>query len=161
MKRLCKLVCMILAITLLFSSCVGGVFSQEPQLTESEIYAQSAITFLKSDLRNPSSLQIHSMEYVSVIDNDMWIIELLLDTLEKQNEVSDVREVRYVYKIDYSAENGFGGTNREMKIIPVRNDKSSIELDGTMFAEVNFKDLYSRISSEYGSSFIDLTRIGY
>lgn len=74
--------------------------SNAKQLTEDCLYlsiaqeiCDEAITSLKNKLKNPSSLEVNSVEFKAEYNYEYTVIEINI-------------------KIDYSAQNGFGGYNR-------------------------------------------------
>jgi|GEM_PF-4880750 len=152
MKRLCKLVCMILAITLLFSSCVGGsgTVNDEPIDEEYEFaltLGMFAVEYLKSSLNNPDSLKIYAIGCVnsSVFQNHT---EVYYHAKKLYPKIDDIE---CIYKIDYSAENVFGGTSREYIYIAVEKDydivvNSGNYMDGTQAIE----GMYDVNCEEYG-----------
>lgn len=141
MKKLCKITCMILVITLLFSGCVGGneMVYEEPIDEEYEtavILAAFALEYLKSSLNNPDSLKVYAIGCVnnSVFQNHA---EVYYHAKKLYPKLDDIK---CVYKIDYSAENLYGGTSREYIYIAVEKDydivvNSGNYMDGTQTIE--------------------------
>lgn len=119
MKNFRRLALLCLVPVLLFSGC-SEKSNQEKQDTiassqhESEDYEDkaknAAVALLESRLKNPESLQIHSVSFEG-------------DTYE--NDLSFFCTV----VIDYSAQNGFGGYNRENIELYLTIDKASDAAD--------------------------------
>lgn len=69
---------------------------------------------IKNQLKNPESLQIHNItkNYSYINENGKIQFVSTQDNLKIALEKSPKQEYTIYYKIDYSAQNGFGGMNR-------------------------------------------------
>lgn len=86
-KKKCLIALLVLFLSTLCCAC------GQPELTTEEQLGVDAVNAIKDDLKNPESLQVHEIEYVmSVTDED---------------------SPEYIFCIDYSAQNGYGGYNRQ------------------------------------------------
>ena len=93
-----KAISLILVLALCLGLCACGEKNTEPEVytpSEIELCAEHAVESLKNVLKNPNSLAINKLHAVAADEG-------------------------YVYSIDYSAENGFGGTNRKTLYIHVK-----------------------------------------
>lgn len=74
------------------------------------VAARAAVTAIKSQLKNPESLQIHSISYT---DGD--IARIIVDALEGDvwaKVKANFKNCTHYFVVDFSAQNGFGGMNR-------------------------------------------------
>lgn len=107
-----------------YNYMVGGYNNAENntedyKITEDYIGAQAAVDELKGVLKNPSSLQVNSITYV--INDGSYNpgpVDSSDDYAVKMDE--ELSNFKYIYKMDVSAENGFGGTNREIYYVQYR-----------------------------------------
>lgn len=103
------------------SSLEGDTTVPENELKPEEEAAIKVVETLKSVLKNPDSMQIHSMTYCTgEYSKDMIDYALENFNLIYQN-IEDYLDFDYLFKIDFSAENGFGGTNRETYYISYKS----------------------------------------
>mgnify|MGYP002610040825 CR=1 FL=1 len=103
------------------SSLEGDTTVSENELKPEEEAAIKVVETLKSVLKNPDSMQIHSMTYCTgEYSKDMIDYALENFNLIYQN-IEDYLDFDYLFKIDFSAENGFGGTNRETYYISYKS----------------------------------------
>lgn len=102
------------------------------KLNENERIAYDSIIHLKNYLKDPSSLQIHSIQ---------------------------VSEYGIMCAIDYSAQNGFGGNNRDV-FVAYYNIDDQFEEDCYILQDA-FKDLWKSKVKEDGDKIdtIDITRV--
>lgn len=123
-KVICIVVCIV--VVFLFGGCVLGNRDNEPitPTTKSaaeieqenyEIAKNIVIEKIKKRLKNPESLQIHSINYKNTPPSEE----------EANNLPSKVdMNCKYVFLIDCSAQNGFGGMNRSEIIAKYYEDGS-------------------------------------
>ena len=133
MKKLTALL-LALVLTLALAAC-GGSQPAEPEpepepeelpLTDFEICAEYAIGKLKDRLKDPNSLQVNHLYGVENAKKDSY----------------------YVYKIDYSAENSFGGSVRDNFFIEVGKTENGFavstygysDVDNQNYTAKSFKD---------------------
>lgn len=109
-----------LALSLTSCSLVGynSPFQTEPPLTDVEVTAQVVLSGLRSRLRNPDSLQVHGVNYVDTYTGGSYYTSEFPTLIET--------DFKYIFKIDYSGQNGFGGMNRETIHVCVYNDGSVV-----------------------------------
>ncbi len=101
-----KAIGILLICVLLFglTSCAGGMsvapttteIPTEPPLTEVELAAKYSLEYLKAFAKNPESLQVHEIKYIYGYT------------------YSDGESYDYIFSVDISSQNGFGGMNREV-----------------------------------------------
>ena len=128
-----KTIGILLICILLFglTSCAGGMgvapteAPTEPPLTEVESAAKEAIIYLQSTLKNPESLQVHEIQCFHGTDS-----------------------YKYVFNVNFSAQNGFGGMSRQ-------SYRLCYEEDGT----VKINKPYTLTTAEQSS--IDPARLGF
>lgn len=70
-----------------------------------------AVKALKSVLKNPDSLQIHSISYSDDNSRVQSLDSQVVDVL--YSGIKSYLDFTYMFEIDYSAQNGFGGMNRD------------------------------------------------
>lgn len=110
--------------TVLIIGIVGGIFMRKnqepklPELNEKEQYASECIEKIYSALKNPESLQVHTIEWID-------------DTSEPEVEAD------YFY-IDLSAQNSMGGLTRDRYIFHYTSQWSYNE-------DVDGKDLQKEV----------------
>ena len=111
-----KALSLILALVICLSLCACGETNTEPTAytpSEIELCAEHAVESLKNVLKNPNSLAINKLSGVEA-------------------------EEGYIFSIDYSAENSFGGTNRNtmyMHVTKTDNGFSVITYGATSFTD--------------------------
>lgn len=111
-----KVISIVLVLVLCFGlvSCASNndntPATPEPSLSDVEVAAQTVLTALRNTLKNPDSFQVHSVNYV--------------DTYTGNPEYATVfpTSFTYVFQIDYSAQNGFGGMNRKTMYVLYNNE---------------------------------------
>ena len=97
-----KAIALLLALVMCLSLCACGGSNNTPETTEAPTEApteppvprevlglEACIEFLKDQLKNPSSLEVHKVRYIMT------------------------NTVNIYYEIDYTAENSFGGADRD------------------------------------------------
>lgn len=92
------------------------------KLTYEEKVCYYAIEYLKSNLKNPESLQVHDIK-ISV--------SLHADDINDFDKSPDEHYSQYAVCIDYSGQNGFGGTNRNTYYII---------MDGFIISDKTYQD---------------------
>jgi len=103
--------------------------------TKAEINAASAIKALKGILKNPESAQIHSI---------------------KARDYKDTGAFSYTFQIDISAQNGFGGMNREYYYIDVYLDGT---VDSRTFTDPVQKNASTLWGISPGENQVDVERV--
>ena len=142
-----KAISLILALVLCLSLCACGSDStasknnentQPPETTQpteapvpKEVTAAAfAIEFLKDNLKSPSSLEVWDIRYVEYLG--------------------------YIFEIDYSAQNGLGGTDRDTIYIHVNSSgqslysgyKSMYETNSLTHASIDARSDFSKNKSD-------------
>ena len=134
---------LILVICLGLVSCTSGVntlVSTEPPLSACQIAIQTALAELRNTMKNPDSFQVHSVEYVDTFTGD----ERMAGAVPT--------DFTYIFKIDYSAQNGFGGMNRKTIYVTYYNENDFAQ-------DVKNSDM-SYLFSEPKSS-VDISELTY
>ncbi len=132
-----KIICILVAL-MLVSLCACGstpaseqATTEEPTteapMTDIEICAEYAVSKLKDCLKNPSSLSV----------NHLYGIEA---------EKYESGKAGYYYAIDYSAENGFGGSNRDTFYIHVEKieDGFAVKTYGASSVSDSTNQMYTK-----------------
>ncbi len=155
MKKLLAIFCVIVMLTALFSACsfvssnesTESTYSQttEETFSDYEIAAEILIGAIKDTLKNPNSL----------IVNDILCYEIN-DSIREFGESSDFDAFledswsysQYVFAVDFSAENGFGGMARETHYyyyssVGIQEDDSANVLIG--LCQTKFQDQFRSI----------------
>lgn len=140
-----RIISCFLILTLIFSftGCVSNNGDSEPivpSLSEVESSAQTVLISLRNSLKNPSSLQVHSVEYVDTFTGSEELASVLPD------------DFTYIFKIDYSGENGFGGMNRKTIYVYYYNDDRFIQ---------DFKNSNLSYNLSEPKSNIDISKLNY
>lgn len=103
---------------------VSEPITQSEAEKEAALFSQAkekAISEIKSRLRNPESIQIHNVVYKNTPPEDDY------------NGVIDM-DCTFIMKIDYSAQNGFGGMNRTTAYAKYYEDgKISVAVDSDRY----------------------------
>lgn len=95
MKRLCALVfAMLMALSLVACGGQKEPAATEEPLTDFELCAEFAVSQIREILKNPSSMAVNHIYGVEADDG-------------------------YIFAVDYSAQNGFGGSTRDTTYITV------------------------------------------
>lgn len=105
------LILAVIVVGFIFQNCFSfsGLFGpQQPPLTEEERVAQGLVYQIKQNLKNPESLQVHSIKYFKRDEG----IEQSIREGETFKVLRPYADKNYYFVIDYSAENSFGGMNR-------------------------------------------------
>lgn len=82
-----------------------------------ELAFQRVENEMKKQLKNPNSLSVNNVEKSYMIINDNGKAEFYNTQEELKNALAKIEnkaEYTICYKIDYSAQNGFGGMNRDI-----------------------------------------------
>lgn len=117
------------------------------KLTYEETVCYYAIEYFKTTLKNPNSLQIHDIQISpSLLTDDLYD--------EEKDKDPNRRYSEYAIYLDYSAQNGFGGSNRETYYII---------MEGTSVSEDSFIEqfLLEGYYLSYCSFNIDVNKIKY
>lgn len=124
MKKLIGIIT-IMSLIIALSGCASlNITSNETTKSAAQIEQENfqqaknvVISKLKDNLKNPESLQVHDIQYKNT------------PPAEDSEGLIDM-DCKYVMKIDYSAQNGFGGMNRETIYALYHNDGTvSLSLD--------------------------------
>ena len=138
MKKI--LVCLIIGVLFLTSGCsFCGILGGEPttksaaQIEEENMQTakNAAIALLRNNLKNPQSLQVNNIQ----CKNTPPTGEIA------ESDVVDM-DCKYIFMIDYSAQNGFGGTNRSNAIVKYYHD-------GNVYIAFDSDNSYSRFYNTY------------
>ncbi len=99
MKKIIKLLSLLFMFTFVFCACsyVGSDVSDttEEQLSETETIAQEILTEIQGRLKNPDSFKVKNVSYID----------------SKDYTLKDNPDFKYIFKVDYTGENGFGGVS--------------------------------------------------
>lgn len=109
---------LIAALALSLTSCSLVGVQTEPPLTDVEVAAQVVLSGLRSRLRNPDSLQVHGVNYVDTYTGGSYYTSEFPGLIET--------DFKYIFKIDYSGQNGFGGMNRKTIYACFYSDGSAV-----------------------------------
>ncbi len=137
MKKI--LACLIIAVLLVTSGCSGAILGGEPTTkSAAQIEAENienaknaAIALLRNNLKNPQSLQVNSIQCKNTPPTGEMA----------EGGVVDM-DCKYIFMIDYSAQNGFGGTNRSNAIVKYYHD-------GNVYIAFDGDNSYSRFYGTY------------
>lgn len=135
---------LIAALALSLTSCSPVGYNPpdqtEPPLTDVEVAAQVVLSDLRSRLKNPGSLQVHGVNYVDTYTGDSEYPKVITD-------------FKYIFKIDYSGQNGFGGMNRKTIYVCFYSEES-------VFFQESGKLLMTYMDSSPDLS-IDISKLAY
>ena len=149
-----KITILSVALLLIISLCGCSMDSNTQPVSKSdtEIAAESAIAVIKSKLKNPSSLIVNSVSYVT---------EPCTRDCDKYKD--NVNNFQYLYAIDISAQNGFGGMNREVYYAQYRENGEIVLYNNTSDG-LNFTGKYIELyyNIGFGSVYnIDVSKLTY
>ena len=99
MKKIIKLLSLLFMFTFVFCACsyVGSDVSDttEEQLSETETIAQEILTEIQGKLKSPDSFKVKNVSYID----------------SKDYTLKDNPDFKYIFTVDYTGENGFGGVS--------------------------------------------------
>lgn len=148
-----KFAVLLLALMLMLSGCTTSDISEldNPTTTDNnqsvETFDPSGLIYdfvedeIKSILRNPNSLQINEMD------------------TEAKVPIEDSKYLYYCISVDYSAQNGFGGYDRETVEMYVKISKDKKDIFGVAESEYTNKSvefLNLTTSQKYGEKLSDI-----
>ena len=99
MKKIIKLLSLLFMFAFVFCACSyvdsGVSDTTEEQLSETETIAQEILTEIQGRLKNPDSFKVKNVSYID----------------SKDYTLKDNPDFKYIFKVDYTGENGFGGVS--------------------------------------------------
>lgn len=130
-----KIISIVLVLVLCFGlvSCASNndntPTTTEPRLSDVELAAQTVLAALRNTMKNPDSFQVHSVNYGTFLS-------------------------RYIFQIDYSAQNGFGGMNRKIKYVEYTSENNFSQYSDDEIGANAYKNSNSKSS-------IDISKLSY
>lgn len=99
MKKIIKLLSLLFMFAFVFCACSyaesDASETTEEQLSETEVIAQEILTEIQGRLKNPDSFKVKNVSYID----------------SKDYTLKDNPDFKYIFKVDYTGENGFGGVS--------------------------------------------------
>ena len=99
MKKSIKLLSLLFVFAFVFCACSyaesDASETTEEQLSETEVIAQEILTEIQGRLKNPDSFKVKNVSYID----------------SKDYTLKDNPDFKYIFKVDYTGENGFGGVS--------------------------------------------------
>lgn len=128
------------------SSLEGDTIVPENELKPEEEAAIKVVETLKSVLKNPDSMQIHSISYCDCEIKQEYIDWILEDSSVLYQNIESYLNCTYLFKIDLSAQNGFGGMNRETYYLSYQSGfVSTLQLDEDIQRSFKNLDMFHNI----------------
>lgn len=161
------------AFVLVISGCQNYVENSEPEETQETtqkitLYPQEeaaieVVETIKNQLKNPESIQIHSI-YYSTMEWDKKVIQTIKTMDEGEllyRKIERYLDYDFAFEVDLSAENGFGGMNRTTYYMCYKNGYASpLQLDdANQFLLKKFFSFFGVGDTHIGPK-IDLDRLG-
>lgn len=140
MKKIIKLLSLLFMFTFVFCACsyVGSDVSDttEEQLSETETIAQEILTEIQGKLKSPDSFKVKNVSYID----------------SKDYTLKDNPDFKYIFTVDYTGENGFGGVSEglcyakytDVAVIAYKTTESNgyaVEIDLSKIAVDNLSDI--------------------
>ena len=131
------------------NSSGNNTMTAENELKPEEAAAIKAVEALKSVLKNPESMQVHSVFYCN--ESLMESVNAMFANYPdhygtRYGNIEDYIDCTYLFKIDLSAQNGFGGMNRETYYISYQSGFVSTQQLGE-----DYQNSFKRLSDEFNN----------